>query len=140
MGNAKPTFAHSMADMLRRRRPRPTSQWHLDEMTVMIAGREFWLWRVVDNEGEVLDLLVQRRDSGTIGGGNGGRGSYGGGAGVSNGGMNTTLRGLLENLEQPAEVCPAFGATLSPVEERRIYTESYRQVRSINTIGRIRRP
>jgi len=27
----------------------------------MIAGRQFWLWRAVDDEGEVLDLLVQRR-------------------------------------------------------------------------------
>jgi putative transposase len=33
----------------------------LDEMAVMIAGRRFWLWRAVDDEGEVLDLLVQRR-------------------------------------------------------------------------------
>src|SRR5208282_828735 len=48
---------------LRHRRPRPTAQWHLDEMAVMIAGRRFWLWRAVDDEGEVLDLLVQpRRD------------------------------------------------------------------------------
>jgi transposase-like protein len=30
-------------------------------MAVMIAGRQFWLWRAVDHEGEVLDLLVQRR-------------------------------------------------------------------------------
>ena len=34
---------------------------HLDEMAVMIAGRRFWLWRAVDDEGEVLDLLLQRR-------------------------------------------------------------------------------
>ncbi len=48
---------------LRHRRPRPTAQWHLDEMAVAIAGRRFWLWRAVDDEGEVLDLLVQpRRD------------------------------------------------------------------------------
>ena len=46
---------------LRRRRPRPTSHWHVDEMAVLIAGRRFWLWRAVDDEGEVLDLLVQRR-------------------------------------------------------------------------------
>jgi len=47
---------------LRRRRHRPTSRWHLDEMAaVLIAGRRFWLWRAVDDEGEVLDLLVQRR-------------------------------------------------------------------------------
>src|SRR6201987_111674 len=46
---------------LRRRRPQPTLRWHLDETAVMIAGRQFWLWRAVDEEGEVLDLLVQRR-------------------------------------------------------------------------------
>jgi hypothetical protein len=46
---------------LTRRRQRPTSQWHLDEMAVIIAGRQFWLWRAVDDEGEFLDLLVQRR-------------------------------------------------------------------------------
>jgi transposase-like protein len=51
-----PLFARE----LRRRRPRPTSRWHLDEMAVMIAGRQFWLWRAVDDEGEVIDLLVQR--------------------------------------------------------------------------------
>ena len=27
----------------------------------MITGRQFWLWRALDDEGEVLDLLVQRR-------------------------------------------------------------------------------
>jgi transposase-like protein len=35
--------------------------WHLDEIVVTIAGRKFWLWRADDDEGEVLDLLVQRR-------------------------------------------------------------------------------
>src|SRR5271155_5569830 len=46
---------------LRRRRHRPNSQWPLYEMAVLIGGRRFWLWRAVDDEGEVLDLLVQRR-------------------------------------------------------------------------------
>jgi putative transposase len=56
-------FGPMFARELRHRRPRPTAQWHLDEMAVMIAGRRFWLWRAVDDEGEVLDLLVQpRRD------------------------------------------------------------------------------
>jgi putative transposase len=56
-------FGPLFARELRRRRPRPTSRWHLDEMAVTIAGRQFWLWRAVDDEGEVLDLLVQpRRD------------------------------------------------------------------------------
>ena len=54
-------FGPLFARELRRRRPRPTSQWHLDEMVVTIAGRQFWLWRAVDDEGEFLDLLVQRR-------------------------------------------------------------------------------
>src|SRR5260370_31477870 len=54
-------FGPLFARELRRRRPRPTSQWHLDEMAVMIVGRQFWLWRAGDDEGEVLDLLVQRR-------------------------------------------------------------------------------
>ena len=54
-------FGLLFARELRRRRPRPTPRWHLDEMAVVIAGRQFWLWRAVDDEGEVLDLLVQRR-------------------------------------------------------------------------------
>jgi putative transposase len=54
-------FGPMFARELRRRRPRPTSRWHLDEMAMMIAGGQFWLWRAVDDEGEVLDLLVQRR-------------------------------------------------------------------------------
>jgi hypothetical protein len=49
-------FGPLFARELRRRRPRPTSTWHLDEMAVMIAGTQFWLWRAVDDEGEVLDL------------------------------------------------------------------------------------
>jgi transposase-like protein len=54
-------FGPLFARELRRRRHRPTSRWHLDEMAVLIGGKRFWLWRAVDDEGEVLDLLVQRR-------------------------------------------------------------------------------
>ena len=54
-------FGPQFARELRHRRSRPTSHWHLDEMAIVIAGRRFWLWRAVDDEGEVLDLLVQRR-------------------------------------------------------------------------------
>jgi len=54
-------FGPVFARELRRRRPRPSSQWHLDEMAVQIGGKRLWLWRAVDSEGEVLDLLVQRR-------------------------------------------------------------------------------
>jgi transposase-like protein len=54
-------FGPLFARELRRRRSRPTARWHLDEMAVMIAGKQSWLWRAIDGEGEVLDLLVQRR-------------------------------------------------------------------------------
>ena len=54
-------FGPLFAKELRRRRHRATSRWHLDEMAVLIDGKQFWLWRAVDDEGEVLDLLVQRR-------------------------------------------------------------------------------
>jgi transposase-like protein len=54
-------FGPLFARELRRRRPRPTSTWHLDEMAVSIAGKRYWLWRAVDSEGEVLDVLVQRK-------------------------------------------------------------------------------
>src|ERR1700743_33375 len=54
-------FGPLFARELRRRRLRPTARWHLDAMAVTIAGGRLWLWRAVDDEGEVLALLVQRR-------------------------------------------------------------------------------
>jgi putative transposase len=54
-------FGPAIARGLRRRRPRPSDRWHLDEMVVHIAGERVYLWRAVDHEGEVLDMLVQRR-------------------------------------------------------------------------------
>jgi len=54
-------FGTAFARRLRRRRPRPSSRWHLDEMVVLIGGKRMYLWRAVDDEGEVLDVLVQRR-------------------------------------------------------------------------------
>ena len=50
-----------IAQRLRRRRPCPSDRWHLDEMVVRIAGKRMYLWHAVDHEGEVLDVLVQRR-------------------------------------------------------------------------------
>ena len=56
-------FGPAYARNLRRMRPRPSAQWHLDEMAVVIGGKRLWLWRAVDCEGEILDMLVQpRRD------------------------------------------------------------------------------
>jgi putative transposase len=54
-------FGPLIARKLRQRRPRPSDRWHLDEMVVRIAGRRMYLWRAVDHEGEILDMLVQRR-------------------------------------------------------------------------------
>jgi len=46
---------------LRKRRPKPHTIWHLDEVYLKIDGRLVYLWRAVDAEGEVLDVLVQTR-------------------------------------------------------------------------------
>jgi len=54
-------FGPVIARHLRQRRPKPIGRWHLDEMVVRIAGEHLYLWRAVDDEGEVLDVLVQRR-------------------------------------------------------------------------------
>jgi len=52
-------FGQTFARKLRRLRPRPDCRWHLDEMFVSINGKRMYLWRAVDSEGEVLDILVQ---------------------------------------------------------------------------------
>jgi transposase-like protein len=50
-------FGPMIAADLRRRRPKPDTTWHLDEVYLKIAGRMVYLWRAVDAEGEVLDDL-----------------------------------------------------------------------------------
>jgi len=62
-------FGPAIARQLRRRRPRPSDRWHLDEMVVRIAGERMYLCRAVDDEGEVLDMLVQRSKGSTPTGG-----------------------------------------------------------------------
>jgi transposase-like protein len=54
-------FGLAYAYKLRRSRPRPDARWHLDEVFVSINGKRMYLWRAVDSEGEVLDILVQSR-------------------------------------------------------------------------------
>jgi putative transposase len=57
-------FAASFAARLRRRRPRPGDKWHMDEVFIRIQGVQHYLWRAVDQDGVVLDVLVQaRRDA-----------------------------------------------------------------------------
>jgi len=54
-------FGLAYACKLRRSRPLPDARWHLDEVFVSINGKRMYLWRAVDSEGEVLDILVQSR-------------------------------------------------------------------------------
>src|SRR5215204_3709343 len=54
-------FGQEYTNQLRRRRPRPGDKWHLDEVFLTIKGESHYLWRAVDQEGHVLDILVQRR-------------------------------------------------------------------------------
>ena len=54
-------FGPAFARNLRRLRPQASDTWHLDEMVISVQGRRMYLWRAVDSEGEVLDLLVQPR-------------------------------------------------------------------------------
>src|ERR687883_160460 len=54
-------FGQEFANQIRRRLPRPGDKWHLDEVCLMIGGKKHWLWRAVDQDGFVLDVLVQSR-------------------------------------------------------------------------------
>src|ERR671917_1197452 len=54
-------FGQSFANQIRRRLPAVGDKWHLDEVVISIAGRKHWLWRAVDQQGIVLDILVQSR-------------------------------------------------------------------------------
>ena len=54
-------FGQSVANQIRRRLPRAGDTWHLDEVAVKIAGKKHWLWRAVDQDGVVLDILIQSR-------------------------------------------------------------------------------
>src|SRR4051794_21473953 len=54
-------FGREFANRIRRRAPCRGDKWHLDEVVITIAGEKYWLWRAVDQEGFVLDVLVQSR-------------------------------------------------------------------------------
>jgi len=54
-------FGQGYANTLRRRRARPGDKWHLDEVFVAINGVTHYLWRAIDQDGNVLDILVQSR-------------------------------------------------------------------------------
>ena len=54
-------FGKAFADQIRQRAPARGDKWHMDEVVISIAGEPYWLWRAVDQNGFVLDVLVQRR-------------------------------------------------------------------------------
>jgi putative transposase len=54
-------FGQEYANQLKRRRPRPGDKWHLDEVFLTINGQRHYLWRAVDQDDNVLDILVQSR-------------------------------------------------------------------------------
>jgi putative transposase len=54
-------FGQGYANQLRRRRPRPGDKWHVDEVFIRINGSHHYLWRAVDHDGNVVDVLVQCR-------------------------------------------------------------------------------
>ncbi len=54
-------FGQQYANQLRRRRARPGDKWHLDEVFLQINGKTHYLWRAVDQQGNILDILVQDR-------------------------------------------------------------------------------
>jgi transposase-like protein len=51
-------FGQDFANQLQHRRPRPGDEWHLDEVFLTIHGERHYLWRAVDQDGHVLDILV----------------------------------------------------------------------------------
>ena len=51
----------AFANQVRRRLPATGDKWHMDEVVLTIAGVKHWLWRAVDQNGRVLDILVQSR-------------------------------------------------------------------------------
>ena len=54
-------FGQEYANSIRRRRPQPGDKWHLDEVFIKVCGEThyLYLWRAVDQDGNVLDILVQ---------------------------------------------------------------------------------
>ncbi|MBD1820986.1 IS6 family transposase [Cyanobacteria bacterium FACHB-DQ100] len=51
-------FGQEYANQVERKRPHITDKWHLDEMVVTIKKQQYYLWRAVDSEGNVLDVSL----------------------------------------------------------------------------------
>src|SRR5215211_5059416 len=98
-------FGPAIARRLRMQRPKPHGRWHLNEMFVRVGGQQMYLWRAVDAEGEVLDVLLQaKRDKRAA---------------------QKLMRKLLKRQgmgpdEWVTDTCPAYGAALRELKLTRI--------------------
>lgn len=54
-------FGAQIAKQVRAARQTPSDKWHQDEVVIVIHGVKHWLWRAMDSNGEVLDILFQSR-------------------------------------------------------------------------------
>src|SRR4051794_21484752 len=54
-------FGQNFATRIRRKLPAVGDKWHLGEVVIKIAGQKHWRWRAIDQDGIVLEILVQRR-------------------------------------------------------------------------------
>ncbi|MEA3012564.1 MAG: putative transposase [Sphingomonadales bacterium] len=52
-------FGPRIAANLRTTRPSPSPRWHLDEMVCSVGGKRMYLWRAVDDEGEILNTAMR---------------------------------------------------------------------------------
>ncbi len=105
------TFGPVITRTLRARRPKPHGRWHLDEMFVRIGGKQMYLWRAVDAEGEVLDVLLQAKRNTKA--------------------ARTLMRKLLKRQgmapdEWVTDKCPAYGAALRELKLTRPHTRRKR--------------
>jgi len=57
-------FSRHFTNCIRRNRSHRNNKWHLDEVVIPTRGKKHWLWRAIDANGDVLDILVQTRRSG----------------------------------------------------------------------------
>jgi putative transposase len=58
---------HHLRQSLEAARPRPGDRWHMDKVFIRIQGVQHYLWRAVDQDDVVLDMLVQERRDGKAG-------------------------------------------------------------------------
>ena len=53
-------FGPHFKNVVKKREPKPSDKWHLDEQQLRINGETYYLWRAVDEEGYELDVFLQK--------------------------------------------------------------------------------